>query len=135
MKIIAIDYGLKRCGIAVTDELQIIAIPLTGVETKVIFDFLKKYLRENKVEFFVLGKPKRLSGEETHSTENVKKFAADLEKNFGLEIKWIDERFTSVMAKQVILASGVNKKRRQDKMLVDEVSAAIILQSYLDSKK
>jgi putative Holliday junction resolvase len=135
MKIIAIDYGLKRCGIAVTDDLQIIASPLTGVETKTIFDFLKKYLRENKVEFFVLGEPKRLSGGETHSSENVKKFAADLKSNFGLEIKWVDERFTSVMAKQAILASGVNKKRRQDKMLVDEVSAAIILQSYLDSKK
>lgn len=135
MKVVAIDYGLKRCGIAVTDDLQIIASPLTGIETKNIFQFLQKYLSENKVECFVLGEPKRLSGAETHSSGEVKKFALELEKKFSLPVKWMDERFTSSMAKQAILESGVNKKRRRDKMLVDEVSAAIILQSYLDSVK
>ncbi len=135
MKLLAIDYGLKRCGIAVTDDLQMIASPHAGVETKNIFEYLKRYLEQNKVEFFVLGEPKRLSGADTHSSEAVRKFAIELENKFGLKIKWVDERFTSIMAKQVILESGVNKKRRQDKMLVDEVSAAIILQSYLSSKK
>jgi len=133
MKILAIDYGLKRCGLAVTDDLQMIASPIKGVETKNIYTFLEDFLKKNKIVFFVLGEPKRLSGAETHSTGPVRKFAEKLQKKFGKEIKWVDERFTSAMAKQAILESGVNKKRRQDKMLVDEVSAAIILQSYLDS--
>lgn len=135
MKLLAIDYGLKRCGIAVTDDLQIISSPLTGVETKLIFKFIEDYLKKNKVECFVLGEPKRLSGADTHSTAEVKKFALELEKKFNLPVKMVDERFTSSMAKQIILESGVNKKRRRDKMLVDEISASIILQSYLQSKK
>lgn len=135
MKVLAIDYGLKRCGLAETDDLQMIASPIDGVETKNIFTYLQNYLAKNKVECIVLGSPKRLSGADTHSTEAVKKFAEELTKKFPVKIHWIDERFTSSMAKQAILESGVNKKRRRDKMLVDEVSAAIILQSYLSSKR
>lgn len=135
MKILAIDYGLKRCGIAVTDDLQIIASALTTVDTKEIFSFLEKYLNENKVECFVLGEPKRLSGADTHSTLPTKKFAEELNKKFpSYQIHWIDERFTSKMAQQVISQSGMGKKKRQDKKLIDEVSATIILQSYLYSK-
>lgn len=135
MKILAIDYGLKRCGIAVTDDMQIIASALTTVETKQIFSFIEKYIKENKVECFVLGEPKRLSGEETHSTIPTKKFANDLNKKFPeYKIHWVDERFTSKMAQQVIAQSGMGKKKRQDKKLIDEVSATIILQSYLYSK-
>ncbi len=136
MKILAIDYGLKRCGLAVTDELQIIASALTTVDTKLIFSFIEKYLKENKVESFVLGEPKRLSGEDTHSSEPARKFAQELNKRFPEhKIHWVDERFTSKMAQQVIAQSGMGKKKRQDKKLLDEVSATIILQSYLYSKK
>lgn len=133
-RVIALDYGQKRTGVAVTDELQIIASGLTTVETKNIFDFLKKYFSENEVDKIVLGEPKRLNGENTHNTLPVKDFKNKLSQVFpDKPIVMIDERFTSKMAFQTMIDSGLKKKQRQNKALVDEVSATIILQSYMSS--
>jgi putative Holliday junction resolvase len=133
-KVLAIDFGTKRTGIAVTDDLQIIASGLTTVRTHDLFDFLKKYLSENQVEAFVLGDPKKLDGSATDSTAHVLGFKKNLGTTFGLPIHMIDERFTSKMAFQTMIDSGLKKKQRQNKGLVDEISATIILQSYLESK-
>lgn len=133
-KIIALDYGSKRTGIAETDELQIIASGLTTVATPELFSFLKKYLKENEVEAIVLGEPKRLDGSDTHSSEGVRKLKKKLGTDFGKPIHMVDERFTSKMAMQTMIDSGLKKKQRQNKALVDEISACIILQSYLESK-
>lgn len=134
-KVIALDYGTKRVGVAVTDDLQIIASGLTTIDTPKIFEFLKKYFSENTVERIVLGEPKRLNGQDTHSSEAVRKFKEKLGTTFGLPIQMIDERFTSKMAFQTMIDSGLKKKQRQNKALVDEISACIILQSYLETKK
>ena len=133
-KIIALDYGLKRTGIAETDELQIIASGLTTVDTKMLFQFLEDYIKNNKVEAIVLGEPKRLDGSDTHSSKEVRKLKDKLGTTFGLPVHMIDERFTSKMAFQTMIDSGLKKKQRQNKALVDEISATIILQSYLEQK-
>lgn len=133
-KIMAIDYGSKRTGIAVTDDLQLIASGLTTVSTKEIFKFLKSYFEENEVELIVLGDPKRLDGSPTHSTELVQTFKKKLGITFGKQVVMVDERFTSKMAFQTMIDSGLKKKQRQNKALVDEISATIILQSYLETK-
>ena len=132
-RIISLDYGSKRTGIAVTDELQIIASGLTTVETKNLFDFLKEYFEKNEVEAIVLGEPKRLDGSATHSTEDVIKLKEKLGTTFGKPIHMVDERFTSKMAFQTMIDSGLNKKQRRNKALVDEISATIILQTYLET--
>jgi len=132
-KIISLDYGSKRTGIAVTDELKIIASGLTTVDTKTLFDFLKDYFEKNDVEAIVLGEPKRLDGSATHSTEAVIKLKEKLGTTFGKPIHMVDERFTSKMAFQTMIDSGLKKKQRQNKALVDEISATIILQSYLET--
>jgi putative Holliday junction resolvase len=134
-KIVAIDWGSKRTGIAVTDDLQIIASGLTTVRTHDLFVFLKDYLAKNDVEAFVLGEPKRLDGTDTHSSGPVRGMFKKLGTTFGLPIHMIDERFTSKMAFQTMIDSGLKKKQRQNKELVDEISATIILQSYLETKK
>ncbi|UKN02940.1 Holliday junction resolvase RuvX [Paracrocinitomix mangrovi] len=134
-KIIALDYGKKRTGIAATDELQIIASGLTTVDTKQLFDFLKDYLSKNQVESIVLGEPKKLDGTDTHSSEDVRKLKDKLGTTFGLPVHMVDERFTSKMAFQTMIDSGLKKKQRQNKALVDEISATIILQSYLETKR
>lgn len=133
-KIMAIDYGSKRTGIAVTDDLQLIASGLTTVSTKEIFKFLKSYFEENEVELIVLGDPKRLDGSPTHSTELVQTFKKKLGITFSKQVVMVDERFTSKMAFQTMIDSGLKKKQRQNKALVDEISATIILQSYLETK-
>ncbi len=134
-KIIAIDYGKKRSGIAVTDELQIIASGLTTVETKHLFTFLTQYFKTNKVDEIVLGFPKKLNNEATHNTLPVIKLKEKLEKTFtNKKVNLVDERFTSKMAFQTMIDSGLKKKQRQNKALVDEISATIILQSYLENK-
>ncbi len=131
-RIIAIDYGTKRTGIAVTDELQLIASGLTTVATKELMPFLKKYLTEEDVEMMVIGEPKRMSGEPSEVEVDIVRFRESVEKKFPtLKIVRQDERFTSKMAFQTMIDSGIGKKKRQNKALVDQISATIILQEYL----
>ena len=131
-KFLAIDYGKKKTGIAITDSLNIIAPPLTTVETSNLNSFLKKIIDKEQIVKVIVGDPKNLDNNLTDISLEVDTFINNLKKIFQkIEVIRIDERFTSKMAKQAILFSGVNKKRRQDKTLVDQVSATIILQSYL----
>ncbi|MCT4614961.1 MAG: Holliday junction resolvase RuvX [Marinifilaceae bacterium] len=133
-RILAIDYGKKRVGIAVTDELKIIATPLTTVPTKEIFDFLKKYTTENTVELFVIGYAKQLDNTDSESMKYINPFVNRLKKLYKQPIEMVDERFTSKIAFQTMIDGGMKKKQRQDKAMVDKLSACIILQSYMDSK-
>lgn len=131
-RLLAIDYGTKRTGIAVTDELQIIASGLTTVNTKELIEFLKVYTSEESVELFIVGEPKQMNFEASESEADISKFLQTLEKSCpNIPIKRVDERFTSKMAFQTMIDSGLNKKQRKNKALVDEISATIILQSYL----
>ena len=130
-RILALDFGTKRTGIAVTDELQLIASGLTTVNTKELLDFLKKYFDEENVELILLGEPKRMNNEASHVEAEILKFRESLEKITSIPIKRVDERFTSKMAAQTMLDSGLKKKQRKNKALLDEISATIILQTYL----
>lgn len=131
-RVMALDYGVKRTGIAVTDELQMIASGLTTVDTSSLLNFLEDYFKKEKVETVVVGEPKQkdnsASQSEVFIAEFLKKFA---EKFPEMKLVRVDERFTSKMAFQTMIDSGLKKKKRQNKALVDEVSATIILQSYL----
>lgn len=132
-KIVAIDFGLKRTGIAITDEHRIIASPLTTVPSSELMTFLIKLVPKEAIEVIVLGEPKRLDGSDTHVTENIRLLRIALAQQFPqVPIEMIDERFTSKIASQSISTLGVKKSRREDKSLIDMVSATIILQSYLD---
>ncbi len=134
-KILAIDYGQKRVGIAVTDDLQIIASGLTTVHAKDVIAFLEDYLAKNKVETFVVGDPKDLKNNPAESARFIEPFVKHLSKKFPtINIVRIDERFTSKMAFQTMIDSGLKKKARQNKALIDEISATIILQSYLERR-
>ena len=134
-RILAIDYGQKRTGIAVTDELQIIASGLTTVDTKELFSFLKDYTNTEQVELFLVGEPKQKDGTASQSEALIEPFLKQLRKKFPkTPVKRVDERFTSKMAFQTMIDSGLKKKQRQNKALVDEISATIILQSYLYNK-
>lgn len=134
-RILAIDYGLKRTGLATTDPGQIIAIGLTTVETKQLFNFLKKYCSEEEVEAFVIGDSKNLDNTPSQVAAAIKQFSVELKKIFpDKEIFWVDERFTSKMAQQSMIFTGMKKSKRQQKALVDEISATIILQTYLQFK-
>lgn len=134
-RILAIDYGQKRVGLAVTDEGQIIATPLTTVHSKDIINFLKDYLSREPVELFVVGEPRQMNNAPSESVKFTEPFVRLLAKTFpDVKIARIDERFTSKMAQRTILEAGARKKERQRKDLVDMVSAVIILQSYLESK-
>lgn len=129
------DYGKVRTGIAVTDELQIIASGLTTVDTKELLNFLRKYVQEEKVEKFVIGEPKQMNNLPSESEQLIKPFLRTLEGVFPkIPVERQDERFTSKMAFQTMIDSGLNKKQRRDKALVDEISATIILQAYLNRK-
>jgi len=131
-RILSLDYGTKRIGIAVTDELQIIASGLTTVDTKKIFSFLTEYLKKENVELFVVGEPKQLDNTASESEQFIKPFILKLSQTFPkIAIKRMDERFTSKIAFQTMIDSGLKKKQRQNKALIDEISATIILQSYL----
>ncbi|MBQ4820238.1 Holliday junction resolvase RuvX [Aquimarina sp. MMG016] len=131
-RILAIDYGGKRCGIAVTDESQIIASGLTTVDTKDLLSWLKDYVAQEAVELFIVGEPKRLHGEASESEKLIQPFLEKLTNELPeIPIKRIDERFTSKMAFDTMLASGISKKKRRNKALVDQISATIILQDYL----
>ncbi len=134
-RILAIDFGEKRTGIAVTDEMQLIASGLTTVETKKIFSFLTDYLKKENVSLFIVGEPKQLDNTKSQSEQFITPFVEKLAKTFPkIPIKRIDERFTSKMAFQVMIDSGLSKKKRRNKALIDEISATIILQSYLHYK-
>ena len=129
-RILAIDYGRKRTGIAVSDPLQIIASGLTTVPTHQLMDFLLNYIKQEQVECIIIGHPKQLNNEDSENMKNrLKKILPDM------PVQLVDERFTSVLAHQTMLAGGLKKKDRQNKALVDEISATIILQSYLESRR
>ncbi|MBW3544351.1 MAG: Holliday junction resolvase RuvX [Bacteroidetes bacterium] len=135
-RILAIDYGSKRVGLATTDPMQIIATPLDTVHSKDLIEYIRKYLLQEAVEAFVVGMPKRLDSTDTNATAGAKGCVTLLRKHFPhIPVHLHDERFTSRMAQQAILSGGAKKKDRQNKELVDRVSAAIILQSYLESKQ
>ena len=134
-RILAIDFGKIRTGIAVTDNLQIIASGLTTVATNELIDFLKEYTQKESVELFIIGKPKQMDFSDSESEVLIIPFLKKLEKIFPkIPIKRIDERFTSKMAFQTMIDSGLKKKQRQNKALIDKISATIILQSYLYHK-
>lgn len=137
MRILAIDYGKKRTGIAVTDPLQMIANGLTAIDTHRLIPFLKDYTAKEKVERFVVGLPQQLNGMPSENQKRMLDFVEKLKKAIpGIEIDLFDERFTSVLAHKAILESGIGKKRRRnDKGLVDEISACIILQDYMENKR
>ena len=133
-RILAIDYGQKRVGLAVTDSEQIIASGLTTVHAKDVMSYLKQYVTKEIVSDFVVGEPKNLDNTPAESARFIEPFIRRLAKEFpDIPIHRIDERFTSKMAFQTMIESGLKKKARQNKALVDEISATIILQSYLDS--
>ena len=135
-QVVAIDYGKVRCGIAATDDMQLIASALTTVETKNIFSFLEKYFSENKVETLVIGLPTDLKGNLSEIETDILKFVEKVKELFPeVEIHRFDERFTSKMASFFISQSGKNKKKRQEKALIDKVSATIILQNFLEQKQ
>jgi putative Holliday junction resolvase len=132
-RILALDYGEKRTGIAVTDELQLIASGLTTVETKNLFDFLNSYITTESVERIVIGEPKQKDGSPSSIENDIQSVLAKLKKKFpNMAIERQDERFTSKIAVQSMIASGLKKKKRRDKALVDEISATLILQAYLE---
>jgi len=134
-RILAIDYGKVRTGIAVTDELQIIASGLTTVATKELMPFLQEYLKNEFVELFLVGEPKQMNYKSSESEELIIPFLKKLEKTFPkTPIIRVDERFTSKIAFKTMVDSGLSKKKRQNKALIDQISATIILQSYLYSK-
>lgn len=131
-RILAIDYGQKRVGIAVTDELQIIATGLDTIHVKDIFLFLKQYCALEKVEKFVVGEPRQMNNKASDAQRFIEPFVKKLKKQFpAIPVDRVDERFTSVMAQSAIREAGARKKVRQDKALVDKVSATIMLQSYM----
>ncbi len=131
---IAIDFGLKRTGIAITDESNIIASGLTTIDSRELMPFLEKLIPEKKVDTIVLGFPKKLNNEDGHITQNVRLLKEALDKKFPLcETVLLDERFTSKMAFQTMIDSGLKKKDRQNKSLIDEISATILLQDYMNS--
>jgi putative Holliday junction resolvase len=135
-RILAIDYGRKRVGLAVTDQLQMIANKLTTVSAHTIFDFLTEYFSREKVDLVVVGYPKTLMDEPSESIRYINPFLKQFEKKFpSVKLELVDERFTSKIAFQTMIDAGLKKKQRQDKELVDAVSATIILQFYLEQQR
>jgi RNAse H-fold protein YqgF len=133
-RILAIDYGLKRVGVAVTDPLKIIANSLTTVETAKLMDFLSDYFLKENVECLVVGLPKQMNNQPSESMVYIEEFVAKFRTRFpNMPVNYVDERFTSKLAVQAMVQGGVKKKDRQNKALIDSVSATIILQSYLES--
>jgi putative Holliday junction resolvase len=132
----AIDYGKKRTGLAVTDPAQIIANGLTTVETSKLLNFIAEYTAKEPVERFVVGKPKQTNNEDSENLKRVSEFVRSLEKRYpNIPVEKVDERFTSVLAHRTMIDGGLKKKARQNKALVDEISATIILQSYMEARK
>jgi putative Holliday junction resolvase len=134
-RILAIDYGLKRTGIAVTDPLQIIATGLTTIESPQLIAFLQTYMAKESVEKIIIGDPRNLDDSDTHATPLVLKIIEKIKKTFpAIPVESVDERYTSKMAKQAMLDMGMKKKQRRDKAVVDQIAATIILQEYLQGK-
>ena len=135
-RILSVDYGKKRTGLAVTDPLQLIAGGLATVETHTLFDYLKAYVEREEVECIIIGEPRQPNGQPSENLQRVQQFVNRWRKAFpAIPIELYDERFTSVLAHQAMIDGGLKKKARQDKALVDEISATIILQDYMRSKK
>ena len=135
-RLLAIDYGTKRTGLAVTDPLKIIATALTTVDSKELLKFLKDYTSKETVEAFVIGMPKTLSNEESENAKYVKLFAENLKKEIpSIPVHFADERFTSSIAKQTMIEGGMKKKDRKIKSNVDKISATLILQTFMESVK
>ncbi|MBR3444038.1 MAG: Holliday junction resolvase RuvX [Bacteroidaceae bacterium] len=135
-RILAIDYGKRRTGIAVTDPLQLIANGLTTVDTKTLYDFLADYMKREDVERIVVGLPKQNDGSPSENMCRIEPFVNRLRKLYPtLPIEMYDERFTSVLAHQTMLASGIGRMARRNKALVDKIAACIILEDYLESKR
>ena len=135
-RIIAIDFGRKRTGIAVTDILQLISNGLTTVKTADLLDFLKDYVAKEKVDRIIVGLPKQMNNAPSESMRYIEPFVNKLKKEIvDIPVEYYDERFTSVLAHRAMLDGGLKKKKRQEKALVDEISATIILQSYMETIK
>lgn len=134
-RIVAIDYGMKRTGIAVTDELQIIASGLTTVPSETVLDFLSQYFENEKVNQVLIGEPKQMNGQPSESAPIIEAFVDKFKTRFPeMKVTRVDERFTSKMAFQTMIDSGLKKKQRQNKALIDEISATIMLRDYLTRK-
>ncbi len=134
-RILAIDYGLKRTGLAVTDELQIIASGLTTIPSETIIPFLQAYFEKENVNLVLIGEPKQMNGQPSESTTIIEKFVTTFSQTFPeMKVIRMDERFTSKMAFQTMIDSGLSKKKRQNKALIDEIAATILLQDYLTRK-
>ena len=134
-RLLGLDYGTKRVGVAETDDLQIIASPLTTIHISNIIDFILEYQKKHNLEAVIIGEPKNLDTSETHSTKKVQEFVTHLKRKIpNLNIELIDERFTSKIAANSMITGGVKKKKRREKGVLDKVSASIILQSFLDSR-
>lgn len=135
-RFLAIDYGTKRTGLAVTDSLRIIANGLTTVPTHTLLDFLKNYLEKEAVDKFIVGLPKQMNNEYSDNMKHIRPFVKKLKATYpNIPVELYDERFTSTLAQKTIIEAGLKKKDRQNKALVDEVSAVIILQSYMESQR
>ena len=135
-RILSIDYGRKRVGLAVTDSQQIIATRLTTIPTHTIWDFLNEYFQKEKVEIVVVGYPKQLNNEASEAVRYINPFLKKFQIVYpGLKLEILDERFTSKMAFQTMIDGGLKKQKRQDKALIDGISATIILQSFLEQKR
>lgn len=135
-RILSIDYGKKRTGLAVTDPLQIIPNGLATVPTSTLFDYLKDYVQREDVERIVIGEPRQMNGQASENLARVRQFVARWKKAMPtIPIEYYDERFTSVLAHRAIIDSGIGRKARQNKALVDEISATIILQDYLQMRQ
>lgn len=134
-RILAIDYGLKRTGIAVTDDLQIIASGLTTIPSETAIAFLKDYFAKENVSKVIIGEPKQMNGKPSESTEIINKFVVIFQKEFPeMKLEQVDERFTSKMAFQTMIDSGLKKNQRKNKALIDEIAATILLQDFLSRK-
>jgi putative holliday junction resolvase len=135
-RIMAIDYGTRRSGIAVTDNLQLIATGLTTVPTGELFAFIAKYIEKEEVSEIVIGNPKKLDNTPSETAQHVVGFMRRLARTYpSLRIETLDERFTSVMALDAMISAGTSKKQRKNKETIDKISATILLQNYLDAKK
>lgn len=133
-RFLAIDYGTKRTGLAVSDTLQIIANGLATVPTHTLFDYLRQYLEKENVERIIVGLPKQMNNEFSENMKHIRPFVKKLQAIYpAIPVELYDERFTSALAQKTIIEAGLKKKDRQNKALVDEVSAVIILQSYMES--
>jgi putative Holliday junction resolvase len=131
-RLLAIDYGTKRVGLAVTDQLQIIASALTTVHSKDVIQYLKDYTNKEEVSCFIVGKPLRHNGEDTDATPHIEKFISLLTKTFPtIKVERADERFTSLIARRTLTEMGLKKKERENKENVDQISAVLILQTYM----